>query len=444
MKKIFTAFVIIYGFLSNADAQTAISNEKIFHDGKNVTVTFDLDTDNPDIPSRHKEVILPYLYNGKDTLYLDAMEIYGKGRYKRERQVNAINGDRKWELSDNQTLKNKGTYTYVSQVPLKRWMTVARLGLRRQLVGCACEKEMPADSNIAQAELFKVPEVVRRTPSYVLTQPSANWDFGKDELEIIFKVSRTEIDSSVFNNEVTFGKILSAIDKIYSYQDCRVEKIEVAGYASPEGPKKFNTWLGNARAKALIDYIIRHRPQYNLTEEHFNIRNGEENWEGLRRMVAVSEMDHKDEVVAIIDNDSIPAQLKKQWIQKIDKGRVWNRMLTEIYPHLRCSRYLAVYYTSADDSALDAVEQANRLVEEGEYAQAYDLLLPHQQDPRTFNTIGVSLMMQKMFEQAMPWFEKARETGCPSAQKNIDAVNAEYEHEARQRNEIEEYLNRYN
>ena len=185
MKKIFTAFVIIYGFLSNADAQTAISNEKIFHDGKNVTVTFDLDTDNPDIPSRHKEVILPYLYNGKDTLYLDAMEIYGKGRYKRERQVNAINGDRKWELSDNQTLKNKGTYTYVSQVPLKRWMTVARLGLRRQLVGCACEKEMPADSNIAQAELFKVPEVVRRTPSYVLTRPSANWDFGKDELEIL-------------------------------------------------------------------------------------------------------------------------------------------------------------------------------------------------------------------------------------------------------------------
>ena len=444
MKKIFTSFVIICGLSANVEAQTAIRNEKISQDGENVTVTFDLDTDNADIPTRRKEVILPFLHNGADTLFLDPVEVYGKGRYKRERQVNAINGDRKWELSDNQTMKKTGVYSYVSSAPLKKWMTVARLGLRRTVVGCACEKELPEDSNIAQAELVPVPQVLRRLPSYVLTPPSPNWDFGKDELEIIFKVSRTEIDSSVFNNEVTFGKILSAVDKIYSYPDCRVEKIEVAGYASPEGPKKLNTWLGNARAKALIDYIIRHRPQYNLTEEHFNIRNGEENWEGLRRMVAVSEMDHKDEVVAIIDNDSIPAQFKKQWIEKIDKGRVWNRMLTEIYPHLRCSRYLAVYYTSADDSALDAVEQANRLVEEGEYVQAYDLLLPHQQDPRTFNTIGVSLMMQKMFEQAVPWFEKARQTGCPSAQKNIDAVNAEYEYEAQQKNEIEEYLNKYN
>ena len=444
MKKIFATFVIICGFLSNAGAQTAISNEKISHDGKNVTVTFDLDTDNADIPSRRKEVILPYLYNGKDTLFLDAMEVYGKGRYKRERQENAIGGDRKWELSDNQTLKNKGTYTYVSQVPLKRWMTVARLGLRRQLVGCACEKEMPADSNIAQAELFKVPQVQRRLPSYELTTPSPNWDFGKDELEIVFKVSKTEIDSSVFNNEVTFGKILSAVDKIYSYKDCRVERIEVAGYASPEGPQDFNFWLGNARANALIDYIISHRPQYGLTKDHFKIRNGEENWEGLRRMVVASDMKRKDDVLAIIDTPDISDERRKLWIERLDKGWTWKYMLDNIYPHLRCARYLAVYYNSADDGVQESVESANRLVDEGRYQEAYDLLISHSADPRTFNTIGVALMMQKKFDEALPWLEKALETGCPSAQKNIDAINAEYAHEAQQKKEIEEYLNKYN
>ena len=264
MKKIFAIFITICGFLSNAGAQTAISNEKISHDGKNVTVTFDLDTDDADIPSRRKEVIIPYLYNGKDTLFLDAMEIYGKGRYKRERQVNAIDGDRKWELSDNQTLKKTGTYTYVSQAPLKRWMTVAKLGLRRQLVGCACEKEMPEDSNIAQAELFKVPQVQRRLPEYILEDATRQWDFGQDELEIVFKVSKAEIDSTVFNNEITFGKILAAVDKIFSNPHFRVDKIEIAGYASPEGSRRFNNWLGENRAKALMDYIISHRPQYAL------------------------------------------------------------------------------------------------------------------------------------------------------------------------------------
>ena len=32
-------------------------------------------------------------------------------------------------------------------------------------------------------------------------------------------------------------------------------------------------------------------------------------------------------------------------------------MLDEVYPHLRCARYLAVYYTSSDDGALDASVQ---------------------------------------------------------------------------------------
>ena len=322
-------------------------------------------------------------------------------------------------------------------------MTVATLGIRRQIVGCACEKDM-LDEKLTQAELFQRPQVQRRLPAFVLADPSGNWDFGQDELEIIFKVSKADIDSSVFNNEVTFGKILKAIDKIYSYPDMRLEKIEVAGYASPEGPPDFNAWLGQARADALIDYIIEHRPQYNLTREHFRIRNGEENWEGLRRVVAASDMDHRDEVIAIIDNDSIPSERRKLWIEKIDHGWVWHRMLKEIYPHLRCARYLAVYYTSSDDSVLSAVKEANSLVEEGRYEEAYDKIIAHSGDPRVFNTIGVALMMQLKFEQALPWFEKALATGCPSAQKNIDAINAEYVHEAQQQKEIEEYLNKYN
>lgn len=444
MKKLLSSILILCGFAAVSYAQTQIRNEKISHDGTNVTVTFELDTDKADIPVRRKEVILPYLYNGKDTLFLDAMEVYGRGRYKRERQINAINGDGKWELTENQTLKNKGVYSYISQVPLKRWMSPANLGIRRQLVGCACEKELPDDSNIAQAELFHTPQVQRRLPSYVLVPPIANWDFGKDELEIIFKVSKAQIDSSVFNNELTFGKILSAVDKIYSYPDCRVERIEVAGYASPEGPPDFNSWLGDARANALIDYIISHRPQYGLTKDHFKIRNGEENWEGLRRMVAASDMKRKDEVLAIIDTPGIPDERRKLWIERLDHGWTWKYMLENIYPLLRCARYLAVYYNSTDDGAQEAVESANRLIDEGRYAEAYDLLISHAADPRTFNTIGVALMMQKKFEDAMPWFEKALSTGCASAQTNIDAINAEYAHEASQRKEIEEYLKKYN
>jgi hypothetical protein len=44
----------------------------------------------------------------------------------------------------------------------------------------------------------------------------------------------------------------------------------------------------------------------------------------------------------------------------------------------------------------------------------------------------------------MPWFEKALKEGDPSAQRNIDAIKAEYEYEARQRQIIKDYLKKYN
>lgn len=443
MKKLFAAVMMMFGAVLLSDAQTVISNESLTHDGTNVTVTFDIDTDVKDLPSNRKEVIMPYIYNGKDTIYMDVVEIYGKGRYKRERQVNAIEGDKDWELGDNQTLKGE-VYHYRAQVPLKRWMNPANLGIRRQLVGCACEKEWGEENITEGVPLFEEPALpARRIPEYVLVDASRAWDFGQDELEIIFKVSKIEIDSSVFNNEVTFGKILAAVDKIFSNPYYKIDKIEVAGYASPEGRPAFNKWLGENRAKALIDYIIEHRPQYNLTRDNFRIRNGEENWVGLRRVVAASDLEQKERVLQIIDDENIPGELKKDKIKWIDRAKTWKQMLKDIYPHLRCARYLAVYYDSTNDEAVDIINQANQMIREGKYAEAYEHIKPVDNDMRAYNTVGVALMMQGEFEKAMPWFEKALEANTPSAQQNIDAINAEYEFEAQQKQLLEEYLKKY-
>ena len=443
MKKALVIALMIFGMSSLAKAQTVITDESMTHDGTTVTVSFNIDTDVKGIPSRRKEVVMPYIYNGKDTLWLDVVEVYGKGRYKRERQVNHINGDKDWELADNQTLKGD-VYPYEAQVPLKRWMKSANLSIKRQIVGCACEKDQD-DENIAEGvALFEEPQMpARRTPEYVLNDVGRAWDFGQDELEIIFKVSKIEIDSSVFNNEVTFGKILEAVDKIYTNPNYKMDRIEVAGYASPEGRPAFNKWLGENRAKALINYIIEQRPQYNLTMADFKIVNGEENWVGLRRVLLDSNMPERDTVAAIIDNNELTGEQKKWRIKTLNDKKVWKQMLDEIYPHLRSARYLAVYYDSTDDKAVDVINAANAMIREGRYAEAYEHVKPVSDDMRAYNTVGVALMMQGQFEEAMPWFEKALEVNCPTAQQNIDAINAEYQYEAEQRAAIEEYLSKY-
>lgn len=441
MKKLMVMTVLFLGFSGAVSAQSKISNDRIERSGDDVVVTFEVQTEDNSIPRNRKEVILPYLYNGKDTLYLDPLEVYGKNRYKREKQEYHIAGDKDWELGENQILKGD-VYLYAAQTRLKRWMKPAQLGIKRQMVGCACENDMP-DELLGQY-LFEEPAMPpRRIPDYVLADAEKFWDFGQDELEIIFKVSKIEIDSSVFDNELTFGKILTAVDKIHSNPKYKIEKIQVAGYASPEGPPKFNTWLGENRAKSLINYIIEHRPEYELTMEDFEIVNGEENWAGLKRVLEGSDMKERDQVIAVIDDESLTGEQKKLKIWAMNKGRVWRSMLKEIYPHLRSARYLSIYYDSTDDKAVETINQANALIREGKYAEGYELAMTVQEDMRAHNTIGVALMLQGRFEEAMPWFEKALEGNCPSAQQNIDAINAEFEYEAQKRQEIEEYLKKY-
>lgn len=442
MKKAILIAMAAFGLSVVAGAQSRITNQTLVHDGKNAIVTFDIETDDNSIPSKRKEVIMPYIYNGKDTVWLETVEVYGKNRYRREKQENHLDGNKGWDLEEGQILKGD-VYSYRDTAPLKRWMAPANVGIRREIVGCACEDDL-ADEDVATATLFEEPPVeARRIPKeFALADASREWDFGQDELEIIFKVSKIEIDSSVFNNELTFGKILAAVDKIYSNPKFKVDQIEIAGYASPEGSRSFNNWLGENRAKALIDYIIEHRPQYNLTQDNFRLRNGEENWAGLRRHLLASSIAEKAQVVEIIDMD-LPDEEKKLRIKAIDNGKVWKKMLDEVYPHLRCARYLAVYYDSTQDEAVDVINQANQLIREGKYAEAYDLVKPYDDDFRAYNTVGVALMMQGEFEKALPWFEKALDNESKEAQGNIDAINAELKYEEIKRNEREEYLRRF-
>ena len=292
MKKFIAIILTSLGLGHTAQAQALITNETMTREKSAVTIAFDVDTEAKGLSAKMKEVIVPYIYNGTDTLWLDTMEVYGKGRYNRERQTNHLNGNKGWSLEGHQVMRD-GTYTYTDTIEVARWMTVANLGIRRYTVGCGSCGDNHSDERVAEENLFVI-------PPHITAEATRRWDFGQDELEVIFKVAKVEIDSTVFHNEITFEKILAAVDKIHSNPNYRIEKIQVSGYASPEGRSRFNTWLGENRATALIDYIIEHRPYYGLTRETFEIVNGEENWKGLCSVLEASDMDRKDEVIAIL------------------------------------------------------------------------------------------------------------------------------------------------
>ena len=443
MKKTIITAAAFLAISMNMQGQSKIENHLLQYNDTRAIVTFDLNTAENNIPSNRKEVIKPFLYNGKDTIWLDAVEVYGKNRIKRERQESKLNGDKGWELKENQTVKGI-TYNYSSETKVKTWMTPAHLGIKREIVGCSTCKEGLSDETVASAQMFFDPKVERRVPAeYALVEASTQWDLGSYEYEVIFEVRKTDIDSSIFHNEETFEKILEAIDKIYSHPDFKVSEIEIAGYASPEGTEGLNRWLGENRAKSLVDYIIAHRPDYGLTPENFKIKNGEENWAGLRRLTLASGMDKKDieKIVEIIDSNNGAARKSK--LKALDGGRIYAKMLKEVYPHLRNANYLAIYYDSSRDNAVEMINLANSMIAHGDYSIALETIAPYEDDFRAYNTYGVALMMNRQFEEALIYFDRAIEEGCEKAKYNKSIVDAELKWEQEKNKEREEYIKRF-
>ena len=444
MKRAILSTAALLSISLGLEAQSKIENQLLQYNDTRAIVTFDLNTADNNIPSNRKEVIRPYLYNGKDTLWLDVVEVYGKNRIKRERQENSLKGDKAWELKENQTVKGI-TYNYSSETKVKTWMIPAHLGIKREIVGCATCNDGLADETIASQQMYFEPaKVERRIPAqFALADATEKIVLGDDKYKVIFKVGKIDIVHDIFNNAEAFQNILGAIDKIYTYKDFKVEKIEITGHASPEGTHYRNKWLGENRAKALINYIIQQRPQYNLNPDNFQIVNGEENWAGLRSMTQESQMSEEDKkkIIDIIDSDKGAA--RKLELRALDGGKIFQKMLKEVYPHLRTALYLTVYYGNSDSRAVENINLANSLIRKGEYAKALETVAPYSEDFRAYNTYAVALMMNKDFEKALLYLEKAIAEGSQEAEKNKMYINAELKWEQAKNKEREEYIKRF-
>ena len=201
--------------------------------------------------------------------------------------------------------------------------------------------------------------------------------------------------------------------------------------------------MGENRAKSLINYILANRPQYNLAPDNFTIVNGEENWAGLKSMTLQSQMseEYKKKIIDIIDSDN--GEARKQALKALDGGKVYSRMLKEVYPHLRNALSLTVYYGNSDDKAVDQINLANSLVRKGEYAKALETVAPYSNDFRAYNTYAVALMMNKEFEKAIPYLEKAIAEGEELAEKNLKFINSELEWEKAKNKDRDEYIKRF-
>ena len=403
-------------------AQVNYDAQRVVYHKQSVDVSIDVTSGKKSLKNNTKMVVTPFLHNGADTLGLDSFELFGKVKYKRERQEQSLKGNRGWTLSSNQIMEGD-SYCFNTSVPYESWMNGATLSVDRRVLGCGCDCY---DGQQALAKGIKpydpptqmLMDVAPSTEHYQVVDTHKHYILKDKDLKVIFPVAQTKLYLERYNNQETLNEIIAAIKSIEECDEQQLNNIEMVGLSSPEGRLKFNTELGEGRANALRNYIQSQMPH--LANEQFYIINGEENWNGLREMVEASDIKDKAEVLEIIDTKS--GEERKMALKRLNNGTTYRYLLNNYYPQLRKACYIAVYYDELADVASADINKANEMIRAGQPAEALEVLMKHEADSRAWNSIGASMILLERVDEAIYWLEKAIEAGSSEAIENLKYI----------------------
>ena len=341
-------------------AQNSVTVEALEYAKKDslLRLSFDANLAGLDLPSNNLLIVTPEIRNnaGGDTLALTPFVVAGKTRMKvLERE--ALLGNRSAFVTDaaprSLTLRQKGmpqSVDYSIETPYADWMADAALVLRLTETGCPGCK--PADVELPLvARLFEeVKEPYRPTWKIAYVVPEAEpvkVRSDKYAATIGFQVGKTNIVESLFNNQAVLDEVNEKVVAIVKNPDLKTSKVEIVGYASPEGSVASNKRLGDGRAAAFADFLSE---RYGISRSAFTASGYGEDWVRARELVekgagALTES-ARQKVLAIIDEVSNP-DARDARIRAIDGGKSYKELLRNVWPQIRRTEYSLSYSVRA-------------------------------------------------------------------------------------------------
>ena len=225
---------------------------------------------------------------------------------------------------------------YSETVPYADWMNGAQLVLLRQ--DFACCREMIFEDRDPLLDYREI----RYQPVFRYAQPKAEavkTRVLEGRAYIDFPVNRTELYPDYRNNPRELAKIIATIDSVRNDADVTVKRITIKGWASPESPWENNTRLAKGRTATLKQYV---QNLYRFPEGFIETDYYPEDWIGLREFVAGSGLEHRQEILAIIDDPTLEPDPKEDKMKRTYPEE-YKFLLATVYPGLRHSDYTIEY-----------------------------------------------------------------------------------------------------
>lgn len=362
MKKTLYILSALLGIIAVAKAQNAIDmrnqdivdgvsveNLRMERNGGYIAVDMFWDLSELDVDDNRAVLLTPRLVNGNDSLDLPSVGVYGRRRY----YFYVRNGESMLSGKDEMSYKvseKPETIEYHSMVPYTEWMNGSVLSLHRSDYGC-CNTLLAEQNSVLgrHSEVF-FPELVYVRPHGQIEK--------RDSLEgsafIDFPVNQTVIYPDYRRNTAELEKIQSSIDSVRSDMDITITSVWLKGYASPESPYVHNKELAIGRTAALKKYI---QQLYRFEGDVITTDYESEDWAGLRRYVERSNLEHRTEIITLIDSNLEPDA--KEWKIKSTYPAEYRFLLQNCYPALRHTDY-RIAYTICSYSDVEEIKRIMR------------------------------------------------------------------------------------
>lgn len=319
--------------------------------GDSLYVDMDVRTEGKNVPSRMSAEFTPILSSGDRSLELPKVAVMGRNSYKNYRRSIALMSRNEQTIyapyapyAVVRDYKGDQTVRYNYVLPYESWMSSAQLTLRKD--DCGCGKSRTTDTrllaNTVNVEKVIVIERYDVVPHLAYIRPAAEpvkERSIRSEAFLDFAVSKTVLNPDFGRNASELEKIVAAFEDVKGDEDVTLRGVALYGYASPEGSIALNKRLSEGRANALKKYLM---SRYDYPESFYTTYFGGEDWDGLVQLVEKSDMQYKDEVLAIIDTYAVE-QNREAKLMALRGGIPYKYMLREMFPTLRRVVFKADY-----------------------------------------------------------------------------------------------------
>lgn len=428
MKKMFFTVVLVsFFFLSSAMAQKNEENQILVRQqlvervDSSLVISMALDLNDIEIASGNSMVCTPIIEREDSVIALPRLIINGRSRHiLYERTGRNPQEDGEFELRRYNGTEQ--TFDYHARIPFRKWMEKSEVSLVTDVCGCGWEALQNEKSPLFPINMVQ-PIVLKPLLAYVVPQAE---DVKKRSIEgsafLDFPVNKITIYPDYRKNPSELQKIRETIEVVRNDKYATITEVSIKGYASPEGSYSNNAYLAENRAKALLNYV---RNLYNFKDARFTVDFEPEDWAGLERMVKESDLEGKEEILAIIHADAPKDWDQREWkLKSVNGGADYRIILQDIYPALRHSDYAVKYtirnftvdeakdliYTDPKQLSLNEMFQVAQTYEPGseKYNEVFEIAVRmYPNDPVSNLNAAITAIDSRRFDAARRYLAKA-------------------------------------